>query len=49
MTYEIGNPGPDLGQPQKCGGVNPVNGIPNYNSEVFKFCILIKSGIFYLT
>jgi hypothetical protein len=24
MTYEIGNPGPELGQPQKCGGVNPM-------------------------
>ena len=25
--YDIGNPGPDLGQAQKCGGVKPVYGI----------------------
>jgi len=28
MTYDIGNPGYDLGQAQNCGEVNPVNGIP---------------------
>ena len=28
MTYNIGNPGPGLGQAQKCGRGNPVNGIP---------------------
>ena len=27
-TYDIGNPGYDLGQAQHCGEVNPVNGIP---------------------
>jgi len=27
MTYD-GNPGPGLGQAQKCGGVKRVNGIP---------------------
>lgn len=26
-TYDIGNPGYDLGQAQNCGEVNPVNGI----------------------
>ena len=26
--HDIENPVPDLGQTQKCGGVNPVNGIP---------------------
>ena len=26
--YDVRNPGPDLGQAQKCGGVKPVNGIP---------------------
>jgi hypothetical protein len=31
-TYVVGNPGPGLGQAQKCGGVNPVNGIPNLPS-----------------
>ena len=25
MTYSIGNPGPTLGQAQKCGRVKPVN------------------------
>ena len=28
MTYDFGNPGPDLRQAQKCGRVNLVNGIP---------------------
>jgi len=28
MTYDIGNPGPGLGQAQKCGWVKPFNGIP---------------------
>jgi hypothetical protein len=28
MTYDVGNPGPGLGQTQKCGRVRPVNGIP---------------------
>jgi hypothetical protein len=27
-TYDAGNPGPGLGQAQKCGGVKPDNGIP---------------------
>ena len=27
MTYDVGNPDPDLRQVQKCGGVKPVNGI----------------------
>ena len=27
MTYDVGNPGPGLGQTQKCGEVKPVNGI----------------------
>jgi hypothetical protein len=27
-TYDVGNPGPCLGQTQKCGGVKPVNGLP---------------------
>jgi hypothetical protein len=28
IAYNIGNPGPGLGQAQKCGRGNPVNGIP---------------------
>ena len=28
MTYDIGNPGPGLGQAHKCGRAKPVNGIP---------------------
>jgi len=28
-TYGVGNLGPGLGHAQKCGGVKPVNGIPN--------------------
>jgi len=27
MTYDVGNPGPGLGQAHKCGRVKPVNGI----------------------
>jgi hypothetical protein len=27
MTYEAGNPGPGLGQAEKCGKVKLVNGI----------------------
>ena len=30
MAYGIGNPGPDLEQAQKCGGVKLVNGIVNH-------------------
>ena len=25
MIYDVGNPGPGLGQAQQCGGVKPVN------------------------
>jgi hypothetical protein len=32
MTYDIGNPGPDLEQAQKCGGVKWINGIPTLSS-----------------
>ena len=28
MTYDVVNPGPDLGQAQKDGGVKSVNGTP---------------------
>jgi hypothetical protein len=28
MTCDVGNPGPALGQAQKCGVVKPVNGMP---------------------
>ena len=27
MPYDIGNPGPGLGQTQKCDVVKPVNGV----------------------
>jgi len=27
MTDDVGNPGPDLGQAQICGGLKPVNRI----------------------
>jgi hypothetical protein len=27
MKYDVGNPGPSLGQAQKCGVDKPVNGI----------------------
>jgi hypothetical protein len=30
MTFDVGNPGPGLGQAYKCGCVNLVNGIPMY-------------------
>ena len=29
MTCDIGNPGPCLGQAQKCGGLNRFNGFPS--------------------
>jgi hypothetical protein len=32
MTYDVGNPGPGLGQAQQCGGVKTVNGIPTLPS-----------------
>jgi len=25
MTYKVRNPGPDIGEAQKCGGVKPVS------------------------
>jgi hypothetical protein len=28
MAYDVGNPGPGMGQAQKCGRVKLVNGIP---------------------
>jgi hypothetical protein len=28
MTCDVGNPGPGLGETQKCGRVKPVNGNP---------------------
>jgi hypothetical protein len=31
-TYDVGNPGPGLGQAQKCGRVKPVNEIPTLPS-----------------
>jgi hypothetical protein len=43
-TYDVGNPGPGLGQAQKCGWVKPVNGIPSLSSwlliEIFILFIL---------
>ena len=35
MTYGILKPSPSLGQAQKCGGVKPVNGIPNPRHSKF--------------
>jgi len=32
MTYDVRNPGAGFGQPQKCGRVTPVNGIPTLPS-----------------
>ena len=29
MTYDVGNPGPGLGEAQKCGRFKLVNGDPN--------------------
>jgi len=29
MTYDVGNPGPGLGQAQECGGVETVKWDPN--------------------
>jgi len=31
-THGVRNPGPGFGQPHKCGGVKPVNGIPAISS-----------------
>jgi hypothetical protein len=30
---DVGNPGPGLGQAQKCDGVKPLNGIPTLQSS----------------
>ena len=30
-TYDVGNPGPGLGQAHKCDGVKPVNGTPTHH------------------
>jgi len=35
MTYGILKPSPSLGHAQKCGGVKPVNGIPNPRHSKF--------------
>jgi hypothetical protein len=32
MTYDVGNPGPNLEQEQTFGGIKPVNGIPTLPS-----------------
>ena len=32
-VYDVVNQGPGLGQTPSCGGVNPVNGIPNLLSN----------------
>ena len=32
MTYDVENPGPGLGQEQKCGRVKLANGIPTLPS-----------------
>ena len=45
MTNDVRNPGPDLGQTQKCVGVKPVNGIPMLpplNNQIFTNNIDIK-------
>ena len=34
-TYDVGNPGPDLVQAQKCGGIKPVNEIPTLPQIIF--------------
>ena len=45
-TYEVGNPGPGLGQAQQCGGVKPVNGIITLLLVVFcrKY---LRTGFFF--
>jgi len=36
-TYDVGNPGPGLGQAQKCGGITSFNGIPTHaNTDINK-------------
>jgi hypothetical protein len=37
MAYDIGNPCPDLGQPQKCVKLKLYNGIPAFPSVI---CVL---------
>jgi len=34
MTYDVGIPGPSLGQAQKYGRVKPINGIPTSPSRL---------------
>jgi len=44
MTYDVGNTGPGLGQAQKCGGIEQVNGILIPNNMICK--IMSISDIF---
>ena len=42
MTYDIGNPGPGLGQAQRCGGLSRLLGyqpspVDNWNSNSNKY------------
>ena len=34
MTYDIGNPGPGLGQTLTCGGVKSINGIQTHHVHI---------------
>jgi len=41
MTYDVGNPGPGLGQADKCGGVKLINGVPTLHFPLI-FAVLAK-------
>ena len=45
MTYDVGNPDPDLEQAHTYGGVKPVNVIPTHPS-IFKVFLKDCSGAF---
>jgi hypothetical protein len=57
MIYEVGNPGPGLGQAQKCDMVKPVNRIPTLSPIskdnisyisfwILKYCIQYLKPVF---
>jgi hypothetical protein len=41
-AYDVGNPGPDLGQVHECGGAKPVKRIQNLDNQFTK-CMFISS------
>jgi hypothetical protein len=43
MIYEVENPGPVLGQAQKCGGLKTVNGKSSLHFDQWKCDVLVSN------